>query len=747
MFCFFLFALRVDQNYESLKHFSFTLDDIGLSMIKLTLYGIDKSSVGVTSIATIESKPFYAQAVSLPEKFEFNNADVTLTTINSSAFNQTLIYYINLPSTITKIAGWYGGNSQIRSANFSHLKIEILPRAVFGDCTKLETVNLPPTLKYIPPFAFFKCRSIRNIEFPNNTDISDAVQAFAYCSLLNSLNMINVNATKIPEKMFYYCSSLSEISVINENIKEIGPYAFFKTALAKINVSKNTVLYDSCFRGLISYNPTIEVSCSYIPSSCFADCNRLYSIKLNEGVLTIGHGCFHRTPIESITIPSTLTEIHENAFLTNTKLRVFNASHARVKYIGTKAFYGTYIKTACFSDSLQTIYNFAFADSQISEFYFGKNITYLGEGVFSSCRNLVNVNLSQIQAPYLNGKLFYRCTNLESVIAPIRDKIDIGSSCFEDCISLKNISISNNVSISSAAFKNCKSLVVFEFDFCFQLANDAFFAANKLEHFGRHIPDGQQIPHEIDLTNVLCYDIGNNLFTYITNPVNLTFGSEIGSIGTNAFAGCTSIECIDFKSSKISSIPEKTFVNCISIRRIYLGPKLSSIRARAFSGSKEIHIFSCYQQSVTVEPTSFDPDVYIIYYSYYERAYFNITKADRILKCFKPNQGIPTPLPTAEPIPADYGRLKFSQFVRRTNEPVLPAPTFYHNIKIENYWTDGKYEIGKVRYFSILSIAFIVTFATLIFGLFGFFIYKVIKDNDVYTHKDNIGEENYRAFL
>ena len=71
------------------------------------------------------------------------------------------------------------------------------------------------------------------------------------------------------------------------------------------------------------------------------------------------------------------------------------------------------------------------------------NITSIGWGSFSACTNLKNVIISN-SVISIDKYAFIRCTSLDNIIIP-DSVINIGDFAFDDCENLNNITIPNSV--------------------------------------------------------------------------------------------------------------------------------------------------------------------------------------------------------------------------------------------------------------------------------------------------------------
>lgn len=183
------------------------------------------------------------------------------------------------------------------------------------------------------------------------------------------------------------------------------------------------------------------------------DTNITIPDKINDiEVGSIKEGCFKNSNIESVTLPSSVTSIEQQAFYGCDNLKSINLSN--VKFIGTEAFTncpsltdnidlssvemiserglaGTYFKTMNLPKCTD-IRDSAFEDCTMQKIVLN-NATNLGSNVFKNCKNL-----EMIYAPKVKGfDGCSGCTNLKTVFVPMATGIttDISSNATIYCSS------------------------------------------------------------------------------------------------------------------------------------------------------------------------------------------------------------------------------------------------------------------------------------------------------------------------
>ncbi|EAX91788.1 hypothetical protein TVAG_176470 [Trichomonas vaginalis G3] len=745
--CIYFIALRIADNYKVNAPYTFSLKEIGLDFMKMSIFGKDESSCELTELISERNIIGEDRILELPEKFIFNNAEIALTSIKKSALNKTAFIEIKFPSTITELQCFLGSNSFIRVSNISHIKIKTLITGVYSDSYKMEKIYLPQTLISIPPYAFYKCKLLKKVNFPNGVDMNNADHAFEYCTSLNTINLNEVNITKFSTNLFYYCTSLHSIEVNFSNIMLYCSCCLTKTQISNLKITNGAKLEKKAFYQMQTSTPIAEINSETLPESCFQDSLRLSSIVLLEGVTSIGSRCFSRTSLEYITIPSTLSYIGDEAFNFLTRLKNFNASHARIVDVGSKAFYRSGVRFVNLSSSLRVIGTSCFSSSQIEEFYFGPNLTLILDYAFSECRNLKFADLSRVKTGGMGSKLFYSCKSLANITFPNLN-IDFGSSSLEDCTALESLYFFKNVTFYYQCCKGCTSLRDVQYEFCKGLRNEVFYGCINLERFGHHLQPGQKRKFELDLTNFSTYEFGTNSFYKLQYPKTIILGQYITIISMKCFSDMDNLEMIDMRTSNIIIITESAFYACPNLRRIYLSPVAKIIRAQSFYGAYDLHFFYCGNNNISVSHEAFSPGTSITFYSLNESVFFKGMRPNRTNICFAAEIGIPTPQPSAIPLPEGFTIKMYPKFVPRTPEYIYPAQTPNMNFREKKiFYPEQIFRREKVRYATKISLAFIAAFFIIIIGLYGFFLYKIIHNNDFYTADDNKGEENFQAFL
>ena len=189
-----------------------------------------------------------------------------LTKIGQSAFRETGLIEITLPSTLTSanVAFVY---SDVVKATFAD-GTKTIPDEIFERCYSLSEVILPSTTETISDHAFDSCKNLRSIDIPDS--VKTIGRAVFISSGLRSVTIPD-NVTTVKDKCFEECK-------------------YLKTA--EFGKGVDTIDFNT-FRDCASLESVKFASLKEIDTSAFCNCRKLTEIDVEGNDFIIAPSAFH----------------------------------------------------------------------------------------------------------------------------------------------------------------------------------------------------------------------------------------------------------------------------------------------------------------------------------------------------------------------------------------------------------------------------------------------------------------------
>lgn len=375
----------------------------------------------------------------------YNDITYNVVSIERDAFYWSNVTKVSLPNTITEI-----GYGAFRSS-------------------PLESINIPSTVKSIGAYAFYKT-NIKSIEVPEGITVLENA-TFSQCYVLESIKLPS-SLEKISQATFYK-SNLAKIEIPSK-CTQIGAYAFEASTNLEEVILPNTI--------------------TELSMGVFKDCTKLSKVNLPESLTSIKTMAFQGCAISSIHFPATVASIEASAFndvpLSSITLDENNETFALIDgalYTNDKrfiylypriteskkydiidgcvavyggAFYGCDVKTVTFPENFLGLDAFAFCYSQLETVNLPNTVEIIYDQAFAGTK------LSHITIPegvkQLSEAILADCDNLKTVTLPT-GLTDIGNRAFFQCTALETI--------------NCLGEVPSEFD-AWETYTDPFFGVD-----------------------------------------------------------------------------------------------------------------------------------------------------------------------------------------------------------------------------------------------------------------------------
>lgn len=312
-------------------------------------------------------------------------------------------------------------------------------------------------------------------------------------------------------------------------------------------------------------------------------------------VVTIGYRSFRvNKNITSIELPATVKQIGDGAFTNCTNVVSVKLSEG-LESIGTSGLYGLSITSIEIPQSVKTLGAQALRNNKLLT-----EITFAGggnrEGVsigtycFMTCTALTSITLPECT---LDSYAFDGCTALQKVTLPEEVKsigVTVGYSAFSASSTLEYIENSSSITaVGDYAFyglanlkseidlSNVKTLGASTFYGCESLTGVKL--SEELTTIPQYTFYGtKNITSTLYLPNVTT--VGTQAW-YEGSVGSVIFSDKLTSIGTYAFCACTNVKEV-YLGNSLTSIPNYLFMECETVQKVNIPTACTKIGTSAF---------------------------------------------------------------------------------------------------------------------------------------------------------------------
>ena len=406
---------------------------------------------------------YYEESLSNLFSGKMSGEDFTLYAywLGETLTNEFEYKIVDSVATITKFTG--KSTDVVVPTYINNAIVSVIGNRAFENCTELKNITL--TNGYIETIengAFFNCIGLTSVVIPDSVQNMGA-ETFAGCSNLSSLTIPFVGAK-------------SGVKSTDSEFYPFG-YIFGTTVYENSYYSSQHVKDNNLFPQKSYYLPsslkTVYVTGGEILDYAFENCVYIESIQLLMNIKEICESSFMRcSRLKRINFPDTITQIKNSAFEGCSLLESISLP-SNLQIINSKAFANCYsLSKIVVPDSVIEIQDSAFAGCDgivnLSLPFVGKNenATYyeavLGY-IFGYTVITVGLDMDFESNEYLNDYMVekddytqqYSCRN-ERVFSGRGFRVN--GYYYQIPKSLKQVTITRQVNIQTAAFNNCKNL-------------------------------------------------------------------------------------------------------------------------------------------------------------------------------------------------------------------------------------------------------------------------------------------------
>ncbi len=595
----------------------------------------------------------------------------SLTSIPASLFRActSLTTIEGLPSTVTSIGNYaFYGCEVLSKLNSTEGKTEInLPTGlktlgtdVFNRCSAITKIAIPDGVTTIGSQVFQYCTSLSEVTFGEDSKLTSlGNRAFEYCESLKNFDMPDT-VTSLAYSVFA-SSGIETIHMSTKLTSMSGQVFQYATKLKAITIPEGVVKLDYyTFEGCTSLGAWDEETQAYgkvvLPSTLttisyqvFADCTSLTEITIPDsvtmlgqanswstsrysyvfrgctalktvnlgGVTQIGNEAFKDcTALETIDL-SKVTDMNSNVFENCTSLKSVDLSS--LKKMQASVFQGcTNLETVTFGNAVDTIGNYAFAGTKLTNVTLPATVTKISDGLFQGCINLETFKYEG-KITSIGSYAFEDCVKMTEFIIPSSLTSALGGSVFAGT-SITSITLprayTKTWGSNNAPFAGCEGLT----EILVESGNPMFTSIDGIVYDldGKlwAVPNGKtfaddtfKIPEGTEIDNAAKPFAGCKIGTVIL-PESMTavaqrmfddalvetvvLGSQTESIGSWAFRNATNLKRILKKDADgvaqtslegLTTISSQAFLGASALESIVLPDSLTSMSSNAFENA------------------------------------------------------------------------------------------------------------------------------------------------------------------
>lgn len=404
--------------------------------------------------------------------------------------------------------------------------------------------------------------------------------AFKGCTGITSVS-IGENVKYIEEEAFSGCTNLLSFNIPN-SVEDVGYDAFANTAWHN-NLFNGLIYKDNVLFGYKGEQPEghLEVleGTRVIVSSAFSYCRRLLSVKFPSTLITIGYNAFFQTGLTSVTIPSSVKLIDNEAFHAcrdlgkmevesgNTIYDSRNNCNAIVETSTNLLVSGC--KNTIIPNTVTSIASLAFrGQDNLMSIVIPNSVTSIGSGAFYRCG--LEIVYSQIEEPFaIEGKAegayvqAFNYSDNMTLFVPIGTKTKYQST---------------------EGWKDFKNIEEMEYEsepYEVDIRNDqtVVIKSMRVDKTGK-----LTIPEKVEVDGVeyTVTRIAANAFKDNTELREVTIPNTVINIGVSAFENCINLTSAVLGNS-LRKIHNYTFKGCVKLSSFNIPNSVEAIGKEAFA--------------------------------------------------------------------------------------------------------------------------------------------------------------------
>ena len=513
----------------------------------------------------------------------------SIRTIGDEAFRDCQgLMGVDLPSSLRSIGSgaWYGCDamSQLRLPK----GLNYLGSHAFYGCSRIAELEIPVGVQAIADYTFFGCSNLQRLVLPE-VMYSIGHYAMQECIWLKELNL--PTTLSYIGNFAFYGAGLEQL-VLPEQVTHIGDYAFYDCAIRVLDVRAGMVPY----LGAEAFN---RVYVCYVPCGMqeqYLDSewqHQLYEIHERCEDNQIRYTTSDSHPAELYIDHALGVDMVSNEYLGDYGVMTFDGS---ISSIGNMAFAGSKnLRSIELPATVEYIGAAAFMScKQLEEITLPNAVSYIGVNAFSLCPSLRKVELgSQLEsigAGCFAGSSMLDTVYVRAAVPPTITKGTFVSKpvCYVPCASLNDYLMSDWLMEIGEFHPLCgqifysttdnEMLTIEEPDIFGDMQITAHYATGLQDmfilEFDREltrVPESAFANKTTLRTVILPYtteEVAYSAFANCTSLESVAGLEHVKTVGETAFYGCESL--LEANVSAATSIGSQAFAHCTSLDQITL---------------------------------------------------------------------------------------------------------------------------------------------------------------------------------
>ena len=339
---------------------------------------------------------------------------------------------------------------------------------------------------------------------------------------------------------------------------------------------------------------------SKIGEWAFNGCSVLEKVVLSEGCHAVEHSAFTSSFLTTLVNSEKIDSIGNYAF-SGTQV---NAQFAPLRYVGTKALYGTAIESVSFADGIETIPQSAFYECvKLKEVLIPGTVEKIGENAFSGCIGITKVKVGE-GTRVLGDYCFNGCISAEDFTLPSTitiigkealDGVPLNADYEEGVQYIGTVAYKYDGSVADVVIREGTTCVASYFAYSYISNMTSLLLPSTLKGIGECAFGSWSQSCTIEQLNLPAglEDIGKGAFEGWKQLSSVTIPASVKHLGSRAFMSCSALVRVNMNAEdcQINSKEyefEIPFNGCTGIEVVTIGEGVKRIPTQCFDGLENL---------------------------------------------------------------------------------------------------------------------------------------------------------------